>query len=334
MILIVSKPGEPHGDLVYERLHERGAAVMRLDNADFPVNAAISLTYNLVGHARYTVRTDEGSIDLEQVGAIMYWRPEPPIPHERISDPRLRAFIAEEWRGVVADMWHGLPAAWLPGRPVVVQTGQHKASQLRIAGELGFELPPTLISNNPDDFLDFYRAHGGRIISKLAGFALFKMVGETFARYTEPVTPRDVANADAVRYVPMIYQAYVPKQVELRITVVGDRVFPAEIHSQASHHTRHDWRHYDMFATRYAPHDLPREVEQRCVQLVERMGLTYGAIDMIVTPDGRYVFLEINPAGLYLWIEETTGLPITDAICDLLTARAAATQPLATPSAA
>jgi glutathione synthase/RimK-type ligase-like ATP-grasp enzyme len=75
-----------------------------------------------------------------------------------------------------------------------------------------------------------------------------------------------------------------------------------------------------MFATQYAPHDLPRDVERRCVALVGRLGLTYGAIDMIVTPDGRYVFLEINPSGLYQWIEVATGLPITDAICDLLIA--------------
>lgn len=50
----------------------------------------------------------------------------------------------------------------------------------------------------------------------------------------------------------------------------------------------------------------------------EKLGLCYGAIDMVLTPDGRYVFLEINPNGQYLWIEFATGLPISDAICDLL----------------
>ena len=52
--------------------------------------------------------------------------------------------------------------------------------------------------------------------------------------------------------------------------------------------------------------------------MVERLGLCYGAIDMILTPDGRYVFIEINPNGQYLWIEQETGLPISAAICDLL----------------
>ena len=51
---------------------------------------------------------------------------------------------------------------------------------------------------------------------------------------------------------------------------------------------------------------------------MEGLGLRYGAIDMVFTPDGRYVFLEINPNGQYLWIEYQTGMPISDAICDLL----------------
>ena len=137
-------------------------------------------------------------------------------------------------------------------------------------------------------------------------------------RYTEIVSRRDVGYTDSVRYVPVLFQAYVPKRVELRVTVVGQQVFAAEIHSQASHRTRHDWRRYDFFKTIYLPHELPREVERRCLQLVERLGLCYGAIDMILTPDNHYVFLEINPNGQYLWIENETGLAISDALCDLL----------------
>src|SRR6185312_12158775 len=114
---------------------------------------------------------------------------------------------------------------------------------------------------------------------------------------------------------------------ELRITVVGRQVFAAEIHSQHSNHTRHDWRRYDRYATPYFRHELPGALQRRCIALVERMGLCYGAIDMVLTPDGRYVFLEINPNGQYLWIEQATGLPISDAICDLLTSFETAPEP-------
>jgi glutathione synthase/RimK-type ligase-like ATP-grasp enzyme len=116
----------------------------------------------------------------------------------------------------------------------------------------------------------------------------------------------------------MIFQAYVPKRLEVRVTVVGSAIFPAEIHSQQTHRTRHDWRRYDHGETPYLPHALPGHVAERCLRLVAELGLCYGAIDLVLTPDGRYVFLEINPNGQYLWIEHATGMPISGAVCDLL----------------
>ena len=145
-----------------------------------------------------------------------------------------------------------------------------------------------------------------------------QVLDNTFVRYTEAVSTRDVAYAKTLRFCPVILQAYIPKQVELRITVVGRKVFAAEIRSQETNHTRHDWRRYDHFKTPYFIHELPQDVIQHCVQLVEKLGLCYGAIDMIVTPDGRYVFLEINSNGQYLWVEQATRLVISDAIADLL----------------
>src|SRR5262249_46875973 len=145
------------------------------------------------------------------------------------------------------------------------------------------------------------------------------------------VPKRDLGYAQDVRLCPVIFQAYVPKRVELRVTVVGGRVFAAEIHSQASRRTRHDWRHYDPYQTPHHAHDLPADVEGRCLALTERLGLRYGAIDLVLTPDGRYVFLEINPNGQFLWIEEATGLPISDAVCNVLMAGGPAS-PEVTPS--
>jgi len=207
---------------------------------------------------------------------------------------------------------------WLPAALPTIRKAELKAAQLSLAGSLGFELPPTLFTNNPKDFLEFYREHNGNIVSKLTGPSFYKFNGETFNRFTQVVSKRDVAYARAIRFAPVIFQAYVPKRVELRITVVGRKVFAAEIHSQHSNHTRHDWRRYDRYGTPYFPHELPENISHLCLKLVERLGLCYGAIDMVLTPDGRYVFIEINPNGQYLWVENATGLPISDSICDLL----------------
>jgi glutathione synthase/RimK-type ligase-like ATP-grasp enzyme len=318
MILILAEPLDAHANHVGQKLRERGADFVQFDCAQFPSQAELSLAFSEPGQIRYILSAREKPIDLHGLKAVWYRRPKHPAAHQEIKDEKSHHYVEEECKIVIYDAWNSLDCLWVPAHRAVLQRAQFRASQLKLAGALGFELPPTLFTNRPGDFLEFYRRHNGNIISKLAGTSFFDCLGQTFSRYTEVVSKKDVGYAEAVRYCPMIFQAYVPKRVELRITVIGFQVFAAEIHSQESNHTRHDWRRYDNFRTRYLPHELPRDVEQRCVRLVEQLGLCYGAIDMVVTPDGRYVFLEINPNGQYLWVEDATGLPISDALCDLL----------------
>jgi hypothetical protein len=330
MILILTQESDGHADHLEAKLRQRGADFVRFDPAHFPSAAEISIAHSPTGEARHTLRLGNERIDLDSLTSAWYRRPELPVAHATVTDRAVRDYVERESRAYVNGLWECLDCLWLPGRCSALERAEHKALQLKVAGELGFELPPTLFTNSPDDFLDFYHRHRGNVISKLAGRAFGLSLGKTFARYTEVVSPRDLGYAHSVRYGPVIFQAYVPKRVELRITVVGQRVFAAEIHSQESNHARHDWRRYDLRQTPHLPHDLPEEVERRCLRLLERLGLCYGAIDMIVTPDGQYVFLEINPNGQYLWVEEVTGLAISDAICDLLMAGRPGAEPALT----
>jgi hypothetical protein len=319
MILIIAEHNDPHADQVAELLSRRGVESVRFAQTDFPTRAELSLSYSPNGQARHRLRVGTEEVELNRLHTVWYRLGAYPIPHEHHAEQHHRDYVAEESRCFLHDAWHSLSCSWVPAPHFVVQRAQLKATQLKVAAAIGFELPPTLVTNSPEDFLEFYRQHDGKVVSKQAGFALIRHGIGQYVRYTDVVSRRDVGYAHAVRYCPIIFQAYVPKRVELRITVVGKRVFPAEIRSQETSHTRHDWRRYDHFKTSYALHSLPAEVERRCVQLVERLGLSYGAIDMIVTPDGRYVFLEVNPQGQCQWIEELTGMPINEAICDLLT---------------
>jgi hypothetical protein len=329
MILILTHALDPHAEAVERLLRDRGAEVVRIDPAAFPVQVGVSLEFSTTGRVRAPWRTVRGSIDLHRVRAIWYRHPGQLVPHAEITDEVTRAYVTEECRSFLLGVCDSLDCPFLPAPPAVLRRAELKAPQLRLAGALGFELPPTLVTNSPEEFLEFYRRHGGNLISKLASVSFLRMEGEEFQRFTEVVSRRDVGYARSVRYCPIIFQAYVPKRVELRITVVGREVFAAEIHSQATNHTRHDWRKYDHAGTPYFPHELPSEVASRCVQLVRRLGLRYGTIDMVLTPEGRYVFLEINPNGQYLWIEKATGLPISEAICDLLVSAAPGGDPAA-----
>lgn len=319
MLLILTEPNDSHADYVAAKLRDRGAAFLRFDPARFPREAEISLACSAAGAPRQILRLDDEVVDLASVTAVWYRRPETPVAHESLAG-RAREFVELESTLVVKDLLSSLDCPWLPAPPLVVRNAEQRFLQLKIAGELGFELPQTLTTNSPAELLDFYRRHDGRIVSKQAGTAFSATIGFDVVRFTELVTTRDIAHAHAIRLCPMTFQEYVPKRFELRITVVGGQVFAAEIHSQATNHTRFDWRRYDHGRTPHVPHVLPPVISARCVALVQRLGLRYGAIDMVVTPDDRYVFLEINPNGQYLFIELKTHQPISDAICDLLMA--------------
>jgi hypothetical protein len=325
MILIVSEPDDLHAQGVADKLAQHGAEVLWFDHAQFPWQAQISLTYAPTGRLQPMLCMDGETFDLSRVTAAWDRRPRPPTPHAAITDSLVRHHIKQESTEFLGDLWHTLDCLWIPATNSKVLRAQHKASQLQVAAALGFEIPPTLITNNPKDFLAFYRQHNGHIVSKAFYHATLQLEQgsrrQAYGMFAEPVASRDVGYAAAIRYLPTIFQAYVSKQVELRITVVGQQVFAVEIHSQQTRHTRYDWRRYDLSHTPHKPHELPEQVHSLCLQLVEQLGLCYGAIDMVLTPDGRYVFLEINPSGQYLWLEKLLGLPISDALCNLLLSR-------------
>jgi hypothetical protein len=320
MLLILTEPDDAHADAVCGMLDSRRHPYARLDPADFPLTLRVSAYIS--HHPRTQLDLHEiatgRSIDLLSVGAVWYRRPGHPASDPVLRDRIYREGIDEENHNFLQDLWQSTNCRWVPGTPGALRDAE-KLHQLMLASRLGFTVPDTLVSNDPDHVLAFYSRHAGRIISKRAASSRLNELGIQSYRYTERMSRRDLGYVDAVRFCPMIFQAYVPKDLELRITVVGDHIFAAEIYSQESNHTKHDWRRYDNYHTRYGVHDLPDEVSRLCRLLTKRMQLTFGAIDMILTPAGEYVFLEINANGQYLWIEEKTGLPITSSIVDLLT---------------
>lgn len=323
MILIFTESQDVHADLVEAKLRRQGASVFRLDWAEFPSAASLSVEFS-GGRKRVRLTRGREGLDLSECTAAWLRRPNKPQASARVAHPLLRTYVEEECTQVLLDTWNTLDIPWLPGPPHAIRHADCKQLQLQWATELGLEIPPTLITNDPDAFLEFYRQHEGRLIDKLPSVVLAATVrtGNELMRYTQPVTTRDVGYARRLRHSPVLFQAQVPKQFELRITVVGEEVLAAEIHSQSTRRTQLDWRHYDWGHTPYRVHRLPDSIRRACLALVSRLGLRFGAIDMIVTPDGRYVFLEVNPNGQWLWIEEETGLPISDALCATLSGRA------------
>jgi len=257
-------------------------------------------------------------IDLRAVTAVWNRRPVPPAADARLREAH-RKVAESASEAALGGAWSLMDCLWLPGPPHALERTEFKMTQLAVAAKLGLAIPRTVVANSPDEALEMYERTGGRMIAKpLTRGAVAGRDGEDRLAYTRTIRRRDLKDLHTMRWSPLILQEYVPKRVELRVTVVGDEIFPAEIESQASARSRDDWRRYDFAKTPYRRHALPADVAERLHRVVRAFGLCYGAIDLVLTPDGRYVFLEINVNGQWLWIEKLTRMPIADAIASLL----------------
>jgi glutathione synthase/RimK-type ligase-like ATP-grasp enzyme len=134
--------------------------------------------------------------------------------------------------------------------------------------------------------------------------------------YTSAVEdPEDLLDPK-LRLTAHLFQEQVPKVFEARAVVVGDTIFAVQI-AAASEAARADWRaDYDALA--YAVVELPTQVSSALIELHARLGLVYGAVDLICDTSERLVFLETNQGGEFGWLAEETGLPIPGAVADLL----------------
>ena len=180
---------------------------------------------------------------------------------------------------------------------------------------VGLEIPRTIVTNNPDEVRRFIAEAKGEVIYK--GLSPPRNIAPDKALFTGLITDETLANLDLIRITPGIFQERIDKLYELRVTVVGDRIFAVRIDSQALAETQLDWRHA-QHDVRYEAVTLPKEITVKINVFMESLGLIYGAFDFIVTPDRDYVFLEVNPGGAYMWVEAATGLAITPAIADAL----------------
>lgn len=307
MILIVSHDADDHAQAVLRRIREAQHPVTQVDTAEYPGLVTHALRY---GDGRRGELVNRGqTVDLDRVGAVWWRRPQP-----YVLDPGLDAgtvtFALTECHEAMSGMWHALDAAWV-NPPASDEVAHHKPLQLARAEEIGLSVPRTLITNDPAAAAAFADELGlDRTVYKTF------MATEENWRETRLLRADELELLEAVRLAPVIFQEYVDAAADVRVTVVGDELLAAEIAVAPSSY-RVDYR-MDMAAASFTPAELPDEISDKLLALMKRLDIVYGAIDLRRTGSGEYVFLEVNPAGEWLFVEERTALPITAAVADLL----------------
>ena len=313
-VLIVTNSYDLHADLVSARLDAMGTAPFRLNLDEFPKNFDVTLSFadgRWSGGLTHLPTGD--AVPIGEIGAV--WMRKKADFCYRSGDlpPQEKAFADGEMEHVLFSMLYTLDCYWM-SHPLAVRAASWKGEQLQRAARMGFDVPSSIITNRRAD-VDTFRLSAGDIVFKTLSSPILAAdevaAEDRIADYlsTTLIMDEDEALLDAVVELPSFFQPNVAKAHELRVTIIGDRVFAAKIHSQADPRTAIDCR--DMSAEiPYEAEVLPTEVSRRCLEFVHSYGLTYGAIDLIVTPEGRYVFLENNPVGQFLFVEQL--VPVLD----------------------
>ena len=310
MILIVSTPTDNHATAVMGELDAMGTPHAMLNLAEFP--RAIAFSWELESNGsvtRCTFSSGGAPIELHKTTSVWWRRPQPLELHPEMGDPVNQRFAYRECHEALAGAWLTTDTFWM-NDPAADEKACSKLYQLRTANACGLRVPETCVTSKPDTVRALFERQRSNIVYKA-----FSACEEAW-RETRKITSDELDMIDNVRFAPVIFQEFIPAVADLRITIVGDRMFAADIRTPSNKYA-FDYR-MSMDSAEFHAVDLPTSVESVLHDLMERLGIIYGAVDMRLTPDGEYVFLEVNPSGQWDFVEERTGQPIARAVAERL----------------
>ncbi|MFJ1975494.1 ATP-grasp ribosomal peptide maturase [Streptomyces sp. NPDC087903] len=313
-VLIVAAADDWPTDRIVVELENRGVEVFRMDTADFPQRLALAGRIDQGQAWTGELATEHRTVELSRVGAVYYRAPGAFRFPQGMSGPEER-FAAAQARAGLGGVLSALECRWV-NHPTAMARAEYKPVQLAAARACRLQIPPTLITNRPDDVRAFAAEADGAVVCKPVASPVLVEDGQLKSVYTQRLSPSDLEDLEGIDTTAHLFQAWVSKEHEVRLTVIGERTFAAAIHagSEAAHE---DWRS-DYGSLTYTTTTVPKQVADGMRRLMERLQLRYGAADFIVGPDGQWTFLEINPCGQWDWIQGETGLPIAEAIADEL----------------
>jgi hypothetical protein len=304
MILIVAPREDVHAVCVAQDLEKLGKPFRFADSTRLTNEGRLEFRAGRRHGSTWTC-IDGQPIELESVRTVWHRRRFLPSVAAgcTMSDQQ---YFQREWTEMFSSTFSSLHDTWFVNVPDR-QSAAVKPLQLRLAQQLGLRVPDTLITNDPVAAATFIELHKERVVHKTLSAPRHRFLA------TKAWSAADREMLDNLVLAPTIFQEMITNCRELRITVIGERVFAAEFRPPSG---LIDGR-LDL-QTPYRPHTLPPDVSRRLLALVRQLGLVFSTVDMKLTDDGEYVFLELNPMGQFLYVEILAGLPLTATMAELL----------------
>lgn len=310
MILVLTEKNDAHASILIDKLKADNIPYFRFNLDTKSLEKTLVTFKNNV----WTIKTEVGEITHDKVKCVWNRRTFVQLMlNEQTKNYKFNIW-KNEWNKTLLGLYFYLKdVKWLN-----YYRKNHKAEnkyfQLKLAENVGFNIPEYLLSNNKKEVLEFGKKHD-KVVLKLLNQEFYKIANRQYVGFYVNVIPFEkLLEFSDEEENPIFLQEYIEKDYEVRYTVVGDEHLVCKIDSQKSEIAKMDWRRYDLANTPHSIITPPDEIKNKVNLLMKEFDLIFGALDFIVTKDNSWYFLEINPSGQYLWIEDLTGLKITDAI--------------------
>lgn len=314
MILLLTSVLDYSADLVVRQLMKSGAHYVRLNVEDYRLGTECTFSPEMVSTLE-VAHAGATAIQVRDIQSV-YFRCGTSVANFRPSDTEpLANLAATQWNAFVRGL-ESLPAMQWMNRPSATYRAEQKICQLQEAHRLGFDVPPTIVTNDARKAVDAAKewACDVVVVKPLDTVLLCEGSLELFA-FSEFVRLGDLAEID-IRSAPVIVQRAIHPKIDLRVTVVRNEVFCVRI-TDEGRGVDGDWRHRHASAS-FTPYELSATLAGKCRALVRSFGLSFGALDF--ADDGhRTWFLELNPTGEWGWLVAKAGQEIDVAIVRALT---------------
>jgi glutathione synthase/RimK-type ligase-like ATP-grasp enzyme len=307
MLLVLTNSQDVTAAFLTTSLEKAGIPFLRLDTDQLVPR--VSFSYRVGSPA---LKVDGRWLGPDEVTNIWYRRPEALKSPQFDATPEGKYALAE-WTEFTECFFSHVPRAKWMNHPAANAGASRKLEQLTTAKSLGFSVPDSLVTQEPDDLLAFYTKHGQRIIVKpvSTGYVERAEAQQDSLVYTNQVLEEHLKDLSDLKVCPAFFQQCIQKDYDVRITSVDDDLHAVALFaSDDSGAQRCDIRRNNMADVRYKGIELPTAVENGISRLMKHYGLRFSAIDMAVTSEGNWCFFEINANGQWAWLDQCAGTNI------------------------
>ncbi len=323
-ILIVSYTGDEHATFVQREAKKSGFKVVVFDSSVYPASSEISFRYDKF--SKFFFRLGKKMLNTGEICGV-WWRRPNGLKKTKKQDP-MDLYINLESEMVIRSVRDFLPKVNWISDPEATRLACRKPVQLQIAQNIGLKIPETCITNSPTEFKSFLDRLGNKQLTmKPVGTALMRLSPNSKddsrgnrVVFTKVIDPKVIlSNIHMIRNCPVIFQEAIKKDCDIRVTVIDNDVFAAEIVLDGCKETDNlDWRNYAGKRI-YKKHILPNSISKKCVKITKLLGLRFGCIDLAFSSSNGYTFFEINPQGQWLPSQLKLGYTISRSLINSLT---------------